>query len=529
MKEQFTISGYNITTDPQFQNERFGNAPELVKQMETLFFEAQDKKNKKVIDKLTNLIIQYPKSPQIKNYLSVAYNVQEKYDKAIEVNNWILAEHPDYLFGKLNQAHEYINKGEAHKVPEILGEGMEIKELYPDRDLFHLVEVTGFYKAVIQYYTAIDNLELAENRLEVMQKIAPEHPDTDIAETLLINLRMKNGMKFWEEENKNRITPVSAKPSPTSQTTIAPKFNHLEINYLYNFGVRIPHEKLKEIIALPRASLIEDLENMLIDAVKRFDYFGEMDWEEETNNFVLHAIFLLKEIKAEESLPKIISFLEYDDEFLEFWLGDHKTDTLWQCFYGLGFNNTASLKQLLLKPGIDTYVKTAVSEALCQMVLHHPEKRKEISTVFLDVFTTNLEANLEDNLIDSDFLGLAIGDTVDCELNELLPVIKQLFEKKYVSLGINGDFNDVEKEFAKTKTRDNKKDLYNIFELYDEVINCWAGYNEDDEDGTEFDDDYDFNYRPTIPIQAVSTKIGRNEPCPCGSGKKYKKCCIDKN
>lgn len=25
--------------------------------------------------------------------------------------------------------------------------------------------------------------------------------------------------------------------------------------------------------------------------------------------------------------------------------------------------------------------------------------------------------------------------------------------------------------------------------------------------------------------QAVSVKIGRNEPCPCGSGKKYKKCC----
>lgn len=25
--------------------------------------------------------------------------------------------------------------------------------------------------------------------------------------------------------------------------------------------------------------------------------------------------------------------------------------------------------------------------------------------------------------------------------------------------------------------------------------------------------------------QAVSTKIGRNSPCPCGSGKKYKKCC----
>jgi len=24
----------------------------------------------------------------------------------------------------------------------------------------------------------------------------------------------------------------------------------------------------------------------------------------------------------------------------------------------------------------------------------------------------------------------------------------------------------------------------------------------------------------------VETKVGRNEPCPCGSGKKYKKCCL---
>ncbi|WP_238322026.1 SEC-C metal-binding domain-containing protein [Komagataeibacter europaeus] len=23
----------------------------------------------------------------------------------------------------------------------------------------------------------------------------------------------------------------------------------------------------------------------------------------------------------------------------------------------------------------------------------------------------------------------------------------------------------------------------------------------------------------------MSTKVGRNEPCPCGSGKKYKTCC----
>jgi SEC-C motif-containing protein len=29
------------------------------------------------------------------------------------------------------------------------------------------------------------------------------------------------------------------------------------------------------------------------------------------------------------------------------------------------------------------------------------------------------------------------------------------------------------------------------------------------------------------PARARSGKVGRNAPCPCGSGKKYEKCCID--
>jgi hypothetical protein len=31
-------------------------------------------------------------------------------------------------------------------------------------------------------------------------------------------------------------------------------------------------------------------------------------------------------------------------------------------------------------------------------------------------------------------------------------------------------------------------------------------------------------FRPAFPKRA---KVGRNDPCPCGSGKKFKKCCID--
>lgn len=42
-----------------------------------------------------------------------------------------------------------------------------------------------------------------------------------------------------------------------------------------------------------------------------------------------------------------------------------------------------------------------------------------------------------------------------------------------------------------------------------------------------------YNYQCNCPIRkpietvVKGKKIGRNDPCPCGSGKKYKKCCID--
>jgi hypothetical protein len=34
--------------------------------------------------------------------------------------------------------------------------------------------------------------------------------------------------------------------------------------------------------------------------------------------------------------------------------------------------------------------------------------------------------------------------------------------------------------------------------------------------------------RKPAPFQRLEKKVGRNDPCPCGSGKKFKKCCMNK-
>jgi hypothetical protein len=45
------------------------------------------------------------------------------------------------------------------------------------------------------------------------------------------------------------------------------------------------------------------------------------------------------------------------------------------------------------------------------------------------------------------------------------------------------------------------------------------------------EDDEDYDDEPLLPPDTVvreRKKVGRNDPCPCGSGKKYKKCCLKK-
>ena len=522
MNERFIKYGYEITTDTTFQNKRYGITPELDRQLERLAIECQDKKNRKIIDELTRLVVKYPMVPMLKNYLSVAYSVQENHKKALEVNRWILAEHPDYLFAKLNQANNLIEEGRLDEVTGILGERMEIKQLYPDRDIFHLAEITGFLKVVIRYFVAVENLELAENRLEMLKQIAPDHHDTEQAELYMISLRLKNVVEQMKSEQEQRIVPKPVKTINISNNSQAPQFNHVEINDLYRFGLRIPHQKLSEILALPRKTLIQDLENVIRDSQTRYGYFSEMDNKDETHSFPLHAIFLLKELNSVDSLPLILEFLESDYDFLEFWLGDHKTTTIWQSLYSLGFENPNVLKAFLLKAGIDTFAKTAVSQALCQMALHHPEKREEIKVIYSEVFIEFSEAIIDEDLVDSEFLGLAIGDTIDCRFPELLPIIKVLYDKKYVSLGINGSYSDVEKLFGEDSEYDNKSELYSVFELYDHILTTWYGYNKDKYD---VKNRYTSQMNSVLSKPAVSVKTGRNDPCPCGSGLKYKKCC----
>ncbi len=315
----------------------------------------------------------------------------------------------------------------------------------------------------------------------------------------------------------------------TTANSKYPEFINSQIENLYIYGIRIPHEILAEILQLPRHELISDLELVLQDAVVRYDYFREIEWKEEKNHFPLHAIFLLMELNATESLDKIFHFLGGDDDMLEFWIGDHITMTIWQCFYKLGFHNTVRFKEFLTKPYTNTYSKVSVSTALAQVALHNPEKKDEIENLYHEVlhyFAELTDPDIIDD-IDTEFIALVICDIIDCRFSGLLPVIEKLYEQSYVALGVVGTYESVEKSINSMYRFDERREIFNIFELYQDILDNWYGYNREKHDKHHDQIELPDYEQQNTPYQN-SPKIGRNELCPCDSGKKYKKCCLNK-
>jgi Protein of unknown function (DUF1186)/SEC-C motif len=56
-------------------------------------------------------------------------------------------------------------------------------------------------------------------------------------------------------------------------------------------------------------------------------------------------------------------------------------------------------------------------------------------------------------------------------------------------------------------------------------MSWWAGFRENQQPPVRDDLLLPSEYEVVDPIYRTEPKIGRNDPCSCGSGKKYKKCC----
>lgn len=311
-----------------------------------------------------------------------------------------------------------------------------------------------------------------------------------------------------------------------------PDFNHPEVRVFYEHDLSIPKEKVEAILQLPRKTLIEDMETMLMDTIHRDKYFRGTDDSEQWWSFQFHAVWVLIELKAVEAFPTLFELLKQDGSFGDYWWVDCLTEDLWEVYYHLGSNKLEEFKEILLAPG-DWATRIVVSTTAEQIFLHQPERQQEILDWYHAVLDAFLEMEDGNKALDGEVISPIVGDLISLQADELLPKIKALYERRYVYNGIVGDMKSIEADIKKSEYKYGKRDLkHSIYDRYEDAM-TWAGYQQ------KYNKDYGkqrtlTNSAKLAPesmsetVKREGEKIGRNDPCPCGSGKKYKKCHLNK-
>ncbi|WP_365305570.1 SEC-C metal-binding domain-containing protein [uncultured Thiodictyon sp.] len=107
----------------------------------------------------------------------------------------------------------------------------------------------------------------------------------------------------------------------------------------------------------------------------------------------------------------------------------------------------------------------------------------------------------------------------------LVPMIRRAFELELVDSGFGGGAERFERAMAEHRDRPQPyKPSYGVAlpgHPADELAR-WHCFQTPVEPKPTNPDRHPVVRR--VPLRAA-TKVGRNDPCPCGSGKKYKKCC----
>ena len=220
--------------------------------------------------------------------------------------------------------------------------------------------------------------------------------------------------------------------------------------------------------------------------------------------FGLHLLAEKRETAA--FAPLVAVALEGDP--LYDMIGDGTDETLPSLFISLYDGDFATLRKLVEAPQAHPWARVAAIETLCWFVHKDEIALAEARTMFSGWFET-----LQPRETNDVWYGLQSGVAL-LGLADLEPLVARAFRQKLVDASIL-NFEDFQDDLRAARA-----DRDGFFEQ--------RGLNpiEDAVAALEVFDVEAEDLEPPAPVENKFRDVGRNDPCPCGSGKKFKKCCL---
>ncbi|HEY73154.1 MAG: DUF1186 domain-containing protein [Chloroflexi bacterium] len=271
----------------------------------------------------------------------------------------------------------------------------------------------------------------------------------------------------------------------------------LEKLEMFHGGV-FPREALQEAIA--------QREQITPELLKILEYARKNTKELLAVGYMTHiyALYLLAQFREQRAYPLIVDFFSIPGEVTLDVTGDVVTEDLSRILASVCGGDTSLIKSLAENERANEFVRDAALEALLVLAAIGEMSREEVVTYYQSLFA---KFERTPSIIWS---GL-VGCCTDLYPEEVMDDIEQAFDdglvsKMFIDLEWVRENLAAGKEKALERLKSDRRKT-----LIDDTIKemeWWACFRP-----------------PEPPRNPLKKKTRRNDPCPCGSGKKYKKCC----
>lgn len=257
---------------------------------------------------------------------------------------------------------------------------------------------------------------------------------------------------------------------------------------------------------------------------------GENITREDNVNWVLFALFLLAQFREKRAYPVIAKMALASSDTADLLIGDASTEGLNRIFASVYDGDLTPLQSVIENDDADEFVRSAAIRSFAPLYQAKLLDRDTIHQYCTELFRGKLARNYNH----------AWNSLVSCcemfGFTDLLDDIRQAYEDGLADDGFQ-TFGCVEKGILNSNGQVDftiHESDTNLIDSATEELECWAAFQPERDYSKPFQPSFDpvskgvsdtFTPSNGEPIIRELPKIGRNDPCPCGSGKKHKKCC----
>ncbi len=248
------------------------------------------------------------------------------------------------------------------------------------------------------------------------------------------------------------------------------------------------------------------------------------DLPEDHAQLLFYGIYMLGAAKDQAACQPLLRLLHRPEKEIDHLLGDAVTQSLPRIFVGVFDGDADALFGTIADPAIDEFIREALFSAATFLTWEGRIERDRMRA-FLERFHQEPLAE------DEEFVWIGwLGAIARLGLRDMAPLVHAAWDAGRIPDGImeRGDF---EKDLAEAERAPGDGERFaraNVGYIEDvlEELSWTRGMARQDNDENEEMLAAEDWQPPAEPVKNPLRHVGRNDPCPCGSGKKFKKCCL---